>query len=467
MRHLKAVLTVLAAMIVLIAAASPIAAQVIRGSVVLPDGTTPVSGAIVVARDDGGERWDARSRLHAASSPFRLSAAGRYELSVLRIGFRPTVLPPRTIAAGATDTVHVVFVGEAIALSAVNIRDRETCRIRADSGLAVARVWEEARKAMLSSQLSAEGAPLLAEWIEYDRTLDSAARYVRQQRIRTSRNPTTHAFRSAPVALLDTAGYVVTDGTGTTYYLPDAEVLLSPSFAAAHCFRLQAPPRGAAELIGVTFSPASDRRDVRDIEGTAWVDWRSAELRTLELRYTNLPEMLDAAHPGGSVEFLRLNDGNWLINRWNVHMPQLGVTTRSSGIGSPSSRSASAAAIRGIQVTGGEVNRVSRRDSVFYEWHGPHLRLLLQSNDSIMRPAGAKLELDGTDYAQRADVDGRVDLSPVLAGRYKARIHTALMDSLGMPPVDQDVEVREGSGVDTLRLPRARDCSPSSVRAIR
>ncbi len=153
-----------------------------------------------------------------------------------------------------------MFSGPAITLAAVNVRDRETCRVSADTGLAVTRVWEEARKAMLSSQLSAEGAPLIAEWIEYDRTLDSASRYVRQQRIKTSKNPTTHAFRSAPLALLDTAGYVVADATGTTYYLPDAEVLLSAGFAAAHCFRLEAPPRGAANLIGVAFTPARERR---------------------------------------------------------------------------------------------------------------------------------------------------------------------------------------------------------------
>ncbi len=137
-------------------------------------------------------------------------------------------------------------------------------------------------------------------------------------------------------------------------------------------------------------------------------------------------------------------------------MPQLGATTRTTVVGGRV-MGGSSAIVRGTQVTGGEVNRVSRRDSLFYEWHGPHLRLLLQGDDSIMRAAGAKVELDGTDYEQRADVDGRVDLSPVLAGRYKAKIHTALMDSLGMPPVDQDVEVRDGTRVDTLRLPRARD----------
>ena len=186
---------------------------------------------------------------------------------MLRIGFRPTAVPPTAITAGATERIRIVAYGAAVTLATVNVRDRETCRVSADTGLAVARVWEEARKAMLSSQLSAEGAPLVAQWIEYDRVLDSAARYVRQQRIRTSRNPTTHAFRSAPASLLDTAGYIVADSSGTTYYLPDAEVLLSSMFTSTHCFRLA----GAAEELR-----GSDRRHVLADSGStrACARWR-------------------------------------------------------------------------------------------------------------------------------------------------------------------------------------------------
>jgi hypothetical protein len=53
--------------------------------------------------------------------------------------------------------VRIVFAAEAVVLSAMNVRERETCRVNADSGFMVARVWEEARKAMLTSQLSADG----------------------------------------------------------------------------------------------------------------------------------------------------------------------------------------------------------------------------------------------------------------------------------------------------------------------
>ena len=118
-------------------------------------------------------RLFARSAGAKGEFTLRLPAPGRYDLKVLRIGYRPTQGPSVTVADGATETVRIVFAAEAVVLSAMNVRERETCRVNADSGFMVARVWEEARKAMLTSQLSADGAPLFAEWIEYDRRLDS------------------------------------------------------------------------------------------------------------------------------------------------------------------------------------------------------------------------------------------------------------------------------------------------------
>jgi hypothetical protein len=287
---------------------------------------------------------------------------------------------------------------------------------------------------MLTSQLSADGAPLFAEWIEYDRHLDSAARVVRQQNIRTSRNPTTHAFRSRPPEVLDTAGYVVADSGATSYFVPDAEVLLSPLFAAGHCFQLENAPDGQSGLIGVRFQPTRARRNMRDIEGVLWVDRQSAELRTLDFKYTNLSDVAQSAHPGGRVEFLRLADGNWVITRWSVRMPQLAVAPRVSNDGLRRSvmMGRTPIVIRAVQVAGGEVTRVTRGDSLLYEGTGPHVDAQVVSTDTSLGVAGATLSLEGTDYIGRADAAGRIHLSPVLGGRYRVRFHP-LMDSLGVP----------------------------------
>ncbi len=266
--------------------------------------------------------------------------------------------------------------------------------------------------------------------------LDSSGHIVRSQRVKSATNPTTHAFRSLPADQLADKGYVVSDNTGTTYYAPDADVLLDDSFASTHCFHLQAAP-GDDHLIGVAFSPARSRRDALDIEGVLWVDRTTAELETLEFEYTNLPDLVHPAHPGGRVEFLRLSDGNWLVSRWSVRMPRVEALDRSPGTGMRRViQSASSQALGGVQVTGGEVNRVMRHDTLVYRQTGPRISVQVFARDSLMRPSRARLTLEGTDYAATADDQGRIELTPVLGGRYRGRVSTAFMDSLGMAHVE-------------------------------
>ncbi|HEY6827033.1 MAG TPA: carboxypeptidase-like regulatory domain-containing protein, partial [Gemmatimonadaceae bacterium] len=438
--------------------AGSLAAQAVSGSVVLRDSSAAIS-VIVQATDAQGK--PAGRALTNSRGQFRLALPGdgRFDLRVLRIGYRPTDGPSVSVVGGKAAPVRIVLTSEAVVLTGINVRDRETCRISADSGMMVARLWEEAQKAMQTVQLSAEGEPLVAEWIEYDRTLDSTARIVRAQRVRTTREATTHAFRSRHSAeWLDSAGYVVTDGSGTTFFAPDADVLLSERFASAHCFHLREPPRESPTLIGVEFKPARDSRDKTDIEGTLWLDRRAAELQLLEFKYTNQPDAAQPAEPGGRVEFLRVAGGRWLVSRWKVRMPQLGARSNrtSDGLGKVV-MSASNVIVRSVQVTGGEVTRVMQRDTVLYTARGPAVTVDVVARDSVLSVAAARLSLDGTDYTATADARGRIRISPVLDGRYRAELRAPLLDSLGVPPVSLEVEARLDGRVDTVALPRPRD----------
>ncbi|HTJ21418.1 MAG TPA: carboxypeptidase-like regulatory domain-containing protein [Gemmatimonadaceae bacterium] len=445
-------------------------AQTITGSVVLPDSATPARGVIVLALDARGTEVARGLTGSAGRFQLRAPATGRYRLRVLRIGYRPTEGPTVDAGIGTTDVARIVLSARQVVLSAMNVRDRQTCRVSADTGYAVAQVWDEARKAMLSTQLTSDDAPLVAEWIEYDRGLDSAARLVREQHVRVVTHPTTHAFKSRPVDELAKSGYVVSDGGATTYFAPDAEVLLSDLFAASHCFRLTSPPAGQSQLIGIAFEPSRDRSDARDIGGTLWLDRSSAELRTLEFHYTNLPDLAMATNAGGHVEFLRLDDGNWLVRRWNVRMPVVAPRDRAAdAITRRVVMAPSNLALRGVQTTGGEVTRVTRHDTVVYRAAGPHVAVQVVARDTLVGASGGRLTLEGTDYAASADPGGRIFVDPVLAGRYRARVSTPLMDSLGVPPVVREVEAREDARVDTVTLPPSRDllraaCPADSIR---
>ena len=385
-RTLRLVLT-------LLAFAAPLAAQVVNGSVVLADGTTRVPGAIVVATTASGVTVGRALTTGRGAFVIALAGPATVSLTVLRIGYRPSTGPTVEVGAGATVSTRVVFAARAITLTSVDIRERETCRVQGDSSLAVAQVWEEARKAMLTTQLSNEGAVLTADWIEYDRTLDTTSRLVQQQRVRSAQHPTTHAFRSQPADVLASAGYVVADSGGTTYYAPDADALLSEAFVNSHCFRLAASPLdGADRLIGVAFAPARDHRDARDIEGTLWLDRASAELRFLEYRYTNLPDVAAAAQAGGRVEFLRLAEGQWLVSRWFIRMPQLAMRDRSSEAGQRRLvRARTRQVLRAVRITGGEVLRATRRDSVLYQAVGATVTVHLVSPDPARPRAPSSL----------------------------------------------------------------------------
>ncbi len=442
---------------ILLATSRLLDAQTVLGVVVLPD-STPVSGAIVVATGVNGATVGRALTSQRGEFLLHLSAEGRAGLRVLRIGHRPTDGPVVTVAAGATERVRIVFSSGVVTLADVSVRERETCRVSADTGTMVARVWEEVRKAMLTTQLSVDDAPMFAEWIEYDRTLDSASRIVRRQRVRSSRNPTTHAFRSVPAEVLRDQGFVVADTNGTVYYAPDAEALLSDAFVSGHCFQIVKSSAAEAHLVGVGFAPTRDRRELREIEGTVWVDRATSELRSLEFRYLNLPEAADPARPGGTVEFKRLVDGGWFVSRWSLRMPQLARRDRISDGGMRRTVMArSMAVLRAVQVSGGEVTRALRGDSVVYRGTGPAIAVQLVAVDSFVDGAGATLALEGTDYSAVADASGRVRVSPVLAGRYRVAVRTPLMERMGMPPMVRELDARDDARVDSLALPTVAD----------
>lgn len=423
-------------------------AQSLRGVVVGADGTTPVSGVIVVIETAAGA--NAGRALSDGNGRFALPVptGGPHRLRALRIGYQPTLRDIVIDSTGTTD-VRVVLNPTMVSLPTLTVRTDDVCRGRGADGAVVAEVWEEARKALLASGLSA-AQPLVAEWIEYERTLDTTARHVREQRVRSTRTATTHAFRSLPPADLAAHGYVVDTDDGTVFHAPDAEVLLSDSFAATHCFHVEPPTPDRPTLIGVGFRPAREQRRFADIEGVFWIDRESRELRSLEYRYTNLPPITERVRPGGTVEFLRLSSGSWLVSRWNIRMPQLVTlvppTIRRRGItvrGSPLT-------VTAVRIVGGEVSRVERGDTLLYQAPGARLSVVVRGADRWASVADVRVSLDGSDYSLLTDAAGRGDLSPVLTGSYRLRALSPLMDSLGVAPEPVEVLLRAD---DSLSVP--------------
>ena len=426
-------------------------AQSIRGTVSLPD-SSRAAGAIVIATGaNGGAPAQALTNANGEYT-LRLPGAGSYTLTVLRIGFRPMLLPPFDVAANETQTRSIVLRTDPVRLAQVNVTGSNECRVKPDSGLAVADAWNEARHALVALQLATSGPPLVVDKVEYTRALDATGRFVRDQTVHESQTPTNHAYISLPADALAARGYAIDTKDGTTYFAPDATVLLSESFAETHCLRLVPPSTGGDQLVGIGFEPTRARPGVTDITGTFWIDRATVELRSLTFHYTGVRDFAPPLDASGSVEFLRLPSGEWLVNRWRIHTPVFGVDRSANRLDARP-----VTGVRSVQESGGQVDRVMRNDSLLYRGVGDTLLVQLLADDVLARTDGATLKLVGTEYSAKADARGLVTLTPVIEGEYTARVSTVLTDSLGLDAVEHTIYVLSRARPDTIVLPKARE----------
>ena len=437
----------------LLGMAARLPAQTLTGRVVLSDSTTPVGGAIVVATTEDGQET---RTLTSSSGHFllRLPRSGPVTTSVLRIGFRPSTGPSVTLAASESRSITLVAQAQPVSLATVTVTGATSCRIRPDSGVAVARIWEEARKAMLAATLRSNAGALTATWMEYERRTDPTSRLVREQSVRVVQHPTQRVFQSLPADSLSRVGYVVQDARGLSYYAPDPDVLLSTAFTDDHCFRLTVAAGDSSTLIGVVFTPARRERGRYDIAGTAWIDRATAELRAVEFRYADLPGVNGPTPAGGRVEFERLASGEWFVSSWYAQLPVFTPAERPGAPGTAGRRvGATRPVLRAVHQSGGDVSRVMRGDTVLFARTLPAVRVQLVASDTVVPAGGARISLQGTNLAVASGSDGVVALGPVPAGEYAALLSHPALDSIDAPPITRTFRARRGDVLDTLVLP--------------
>jgi hypothetical protein len=431
---------------------------VLRGDVVLSDGTTHPPGVIVEVASAAGEV--AGRALTGTSGRFELSlpAEGAYSARALRIGFRPTEVTAFTVTAAGPNTLHIVLGEDHVRLTQVTVKGEDVCRIRADAGKLVAQVWEQARQALFSTQLTAAEEMVRATVLTFDRILDSTGREVRRQQTSVETASTGHAFYSMPADSLARFGYAfVRNNDMMEYFGPDAEAIISDHFAATHCFRVLPPSPEWPKSVGVAFRPARDREGIVDIAGIFWLDRESAELHLLEYRYTNLPTLADRTDARGRIEFVRLATGNWLVNRWNIRadlVPRRGEAAADSRARSARGRAESQPVPQFQRfVFGGEVTAASRDGRELYDSIGAVLdAVVTASPGSPLVTRGAAVELVGPHYFTVGDDSGRVHFARLRAGTYAALAMTAEMVAVGLPAVPRTVQVPSGSGLGPERI---------------
>jgi hypothetical protein len=297
-------------------------AQTVRGTLLRAD-SLPAAGVIVVATRGAQDSVLARV-ITNGSGQYTLSLSpGEARLRALRIGHRPFDIAEFTLAAGARRELRTVLPNDPIVLAAVTTEANSSCRQVGTAGAQVAAVFEEARKALLSTTLRWGDGDPLARLSVYEQARGIGNRIFREPELEFQEGVTVKPFQSLSPDSLAKVGYMIPEPNSWLYYAPDADVLLSEKFAASHCLGLTQGKGERAGWIGLTFRPQAFRRGYVDVGGTLWLDRTSNELRRMEFSYEGLPLAMQRAGAGGEVEFTRLPMGIWFVSRWELWMPRM------------------------------------------------------------------------------------------------------------------------------------------------
>jgi hypothetical protein len=443
--HGVGLLGVLAAVL---CAAGSLQGQVVVGQVVDSTRGVPVGTGFVVLLDETGAEVARTLSSGAGRFTLRAPSAGVYRLKSERIGYR-AFLSDRFQLSADTTVDHTLRVAALpVQLAAVEVLGKDRCHVNPERGAATVVIWEEIRKALAATTWSDEQELFHYRKYSYKRDLDEHRRNVLSEDGTTMAAVSEPPFKSIPADQLAAEGYVVERRDGTWYYIPDAHVLLDPAFLGTHCFHVVRDSDKRPGLVGLAFEPVTDRR-LPDVEGALWLDETTSELRSLEVRHTRLPESLDDSRVGGTVEFMALPSGAWIVRRWQVRTPVITVLEDSRRL------MRRRPTVAGFRDTGGEILAVAMRDGTRV-FETPLSRVTGEVFDSTKAlPLGkAVVGVAGTDFRAVTDSNGQFDLAAPLEGEYTLAVTHPWLDSIAVGSSQQVVRLsREDNQTASFRIP--------------
>ena len=362
----------------------------------------------------------------------RAPEPGEYRVRAERIGYGTTYSAFFSISVGDTLTVQVAAPIEAISLEGISATAGPRCHLHPEEGLAVAQVWNEARKALAAAKWTQERGLYRYEMLGIKRFLDERGRKVEFEDRAYGQALVGVPYVARAADSLVHGGFARFSAEASEFWAPDAGVLLSDSFLDTHCLRIRS---GGSELVGLEFEPVPNR-DVADISGTMWLDAATAELQRVDFRYVNLPvpHWLMDASPGGAVRFRGLPDGTWIVTSWHIRMFTAGETEHPL-TGRP------APTLEGVATTYGEVLRV--HDDVGVVFEGPRGRRVMGTVvDSLgVGLPNARVYVKGSGTETETDAEGRFELDHLGVGTYALHFTHPYLEELWYEPESVEMEV--------------------------
>lgn len=442
--------------------AASLYAQVVHGTVSSAVGAGRVPGAVVLLLDSSLTPQARALTSDSGTFSIGTGARGRFHIKVMRIGFHPT--ESRVFDLGRDTTVDLALTDIPVVLPAVRTRDRNDCRLHPDTSAAGAltfALWDQARTALMAASITLEQQDYRFAKLLHLRVYDVKQHAVRDIALRETETRGTAPWTSLPAERLRDHGYITADDSGTTFFGPDVDVLLSPYFTEEHCFRLTSRPPPAAGFIGLDFEPAGRPRHV-EIRGTLWLDSASTELRSLSFSFVNLPFSAPDTVLGGHIEFVRLTQGAWIIPSWSIRTPTAVRSAVARRFIDPFVRGAFTSTNKGhwgfttdiVRIAGGDVRTVRRGegdDSVLWRRPTGSVRMLAiaQTDTGPVPASGVMIRLAGSRYGGYAATDGKVRFDQVLPGSYLFEATTPLHDVIGASLPRTPVTVRSDTLIES------------------
>ncbi len=389
--------------------------------------------AILVDADD---RPVDNALTRAPNGAFELLARGpgTYRIRAERIGYATTLSDPFTLDDGDTLAIQVAARVEAISLRGIDAHGERRCEVRPGEGLAVAMVWDEARKALAAAAWTERRGMYEYELLRIKRQYDRRGERIESESRTRAGTAAAAPYVALPPDSLVSGGFARFSADASLFWAPDADVLLSDPFLDTHCFRIREND-DRPDLIGLDFEPIPGR-GVPDVAGTMWLDVSSADLQWLEFRYVTLgvPRWLTAAEPGGRVEFRALPNGTWIVTSWHIRMFTPGETEhRRTGELIPT--------LEGVSFEVGKVLAAHDGERVVFEGDRGY-RVVGTVVDSLgVGLSDARVFVEGAGAEAVTDSLGRYELVHLGVGEYSIHFSHPYLEQFWYLPDPEEVRI--------------------------
>lgn len=419
--------------------------QTVRGTVTDRATGAAASGAVIMLeRPVTDSTVQERGVLADGNGAYSIVAwgPGTYRISVRRIGRIPFYSEPLVLREGEVriidvqmDPITVRSSNGVAVLGAVKIRRATPCQANTSDGERIATLWDDARTALMSSEITARENLVQRRLVRYVRQIDMPSMAVAEERLKAFDShdiPGKPQFRSLSADSLSLMGYWrVRSGGAIEFYGLDANALLSEAFVRDHCFLLDEGPQAPRGMVGLRFEPVKDRmrrNSPPEVIGTIWIDAITSALQSVEFSWTKLRG--DLKHVGGEVIFARVDSGPWFVSSWRLRMPREIEVQGSFGT----------ARRPGLVEEGGLVLEGTADSSrALASIHGE----VRDGNRRAM--VGAVVRIVGTDLRAVTDADGRYELQGVPPGlQFVVADHTSLAE-LGIRTGEGQVLLDDGA----------------------